>query len=86
LDLYNSIVDAGSDGLSLDEMVKKTGAQKILLIRILRILVTSGMFDEVKPGVFVGTRMSQAMKTKAINDWIVASYVFTIQQSNTPCI
>jgi hypothetical protein len=60
--------------MSIDGLVEKTGAEKILLIRVLRMLVAIGMFTEPKPGGrYFGTKMSGVMKIPALHSWIVAS-------------
>lgn len=70
LDLFTTI----EERTSLDELTTKTGAERILLFRILRLLVATDIILEPEPDFYSATAVSRTLRAPPLRDWIKATY------------
>ncbi|KAI0833157.1 putative O-methyltransferase [Hypoxylon sp. FL0890] len=60
-DIAILLAEGGEDGVSVEDLAKKSGLEQNKLGRILRLLTTQHFFREVAPGRFANNRITQAL-------------------------
>ncbi|KAK0621626.1 hypothetical protein B0T17DRAFT_508960 [Bombardia bombarda] len=74
LNLFEYLKESGTEGISASDLSTKTGADHVLIVRIMRHLVAMNMVGENGPEIYIATPLSNTLAEPKFSDSIIFTH------------